>query len=134
MQIQPAVKKETFHILWSTLTGCCVMFLVFWILHQHMQQIPFDHSVFLGGFLGGAVAVGNFFFMGLTVHKVTAAEKEEQAYSALRASYRYRTLAQLFWVILALVLPFVNGAAGIIPLFFPSVTIKLLGILGMSGR
>lgn len=135
IQIQPAVKKETLRILWSTIAGCCVMFLAFGILHRFLpEQIPFDYRVFLGGFLGGAVAVGNFFFMGLTVQKVTAAEKEEQAYSALRISYRYRTLVQLLWVILAMVLPFVNGAAGIIPLFFPSITIKLLGILGMIGQ
>ena len=49
----------------------------------------------------------------------------------MKASYRFRTLTQLLWVVLAVALPFLNGAAGIIPLFFPSFGIKLLGMLGM---
>ena len=40
-------------------------------------------------------------------------------------------MAQLLWIVLAMVLPFVNAAAGIIPLFFPSLSIKLINILGI---
>ena len=34
------------------------------------------------------------------------------------------------WAVLALVLPIFNGAAGIIPLFLPSMVIKLLNLGG----
>ena len=34
------------------------------------EQIPFDYTVLLAGFIGGMVAVLNFFLMGLTVQKI----------------------------------------------------------------
>ena len=86
----------------------------------------------LGGVIGAAVSVGNFFIMGLTVQKIASGEQsDEQAYKSMKISYRYRSMAQLLWIVLAMVLPFVNAAAGIIPLFFPSLSIKLINILGI---
>ena len=58
-------------------------------------------------------------------------QSDEQAYKSMKISYRYRSMAQLLWIVLAMVLPFVNAAAGIIPLFFPSLSIKLINILGI---
>lgn len=132
MQIQPAVKKETAYIAGSTIAGTCVMILAFWALHQFMPDtVPFDYKVILGGILGSAVAAGNFFLMGLTVQKIANTDNQDEAYKSMKASYRFRTLIQLLWVVLAMVLPVLNGAAGIIPLFFPSLCIKARGILGM---
>ncbi|MCB7320223.1 ATP synthase subunit I [Lacrimispora sp. 210928-DFI.3.58] len=132
MQIQPAVKKETAYIAGSTIAGTCVMILAFWALHQFMPDtVPFDYKVILGGILGSAVAAGNFFFMGLTVQKIANTDNQDEAYKSMKASYRFRTLTQLLWVVLAMVLPVLNGAAGIIPLFFPSLCIKARSILGM---
>jgi hypothetical protein len=90
---------------------------------------PFDIKVILGGIGGFLVAVGNFFWMAVTVQKVASMEDEKQARSAMGVSYRYRTLIQLLWVILAIVLPVFNFVAGIIPLFIPSLFIKLRGII-----
>jgi len=132
MQIQPAVKKETLYIAAGTLTGTLLMFLAFWFLHRFMPDaVPFGYKVILGGMLGALVAVGNFFFMGLTVQKIASTQNEEEAYKSMKASYRFRTLSQLLWVVLAFALPCFNGAAGIIPLFLPSMCIKLRGILGI---
>ena len=132
MQIPPAVKKETAYIAGSTIAGTCVMILAFWALHQFMPDtVPFDYKVILGGILGSAVAAGNFFFMGLTVQKIANTDNQDEAYKSMKASYRFRTLTQLLWVVLAMVLPVLNGAAGIIPLFFPSLCIKARSILGM---
>ena len=132
MQIQPAVKKETAYIAGSTIAGTCVMILAFWALHQFMPDtVPFDYKVILGGILGSAVAAGNFFFMGLTVQKIANTDNQDEAYKSMKASYRFRTLTQLLWVVLAMVLPVLNGAAGIIPIFFPSLCIKARSILGM---
>ena len=49
----------------------------------------------------------------------------------LRPSYRFRTAGQLLWAVLALVLPIFNGAAGILPLFFPNLCMKAGSILGI---
>ena len=132
MQIQPAVKKETAYIAGSTIAGTCVMILAFWALHQFMPDtVPFDYKVILGGILGSAVAAGNFFFMGLTVQKIANTDNQDEAYKSMKASYRFRTLTQLLWVVLAMVLPVLNGAAGGISFFFPSLCIKARSILGM---
>lgn len=61
--------------------------------------------------------MANFFFMGLTIQKIVSGEDEEQARKDMKASYRFRTVTQLLWVVLAVALPFLNGAAGLIPCF-----------------
>ena len=132
MQIQPAVKKETGRIAAGCAAGCVLMILGFALLHRVMpDSVPFDYKVILGGCLGSAVAVLNFFLMGVTVQKIASMTDQDQAFKSMKASYRSRTLIQLFWVVLALILPVINGAAGIIPLFFPSLSIKILVMLGM---
>ncbi len=132
MNVQPAVKKEASQIAAGTAAGTLVMLAAFLALHRMVPEIvPFDYKVILSGILGAAVAAGNFFLMGLTVQKVTSAETDEQAYKSMKASYRFRTISQLLWAILALILPFLNGAAGIIPLFIPGICIKAGSVLGI---
>ncbi|MGN0372532.1 MAG: ATP synthase subunit I [Enterocloster sp.] len=132
MQVQAAVKKETTYIASATLAGCLVMILGFWALHQVVPDtVPFDCKVIISGLLGTAVAAANFFLMGITVQKIATTEDQDQAYKSMKSSYRFRTSMQLLWVVLAMVLPVLNGAAGIIPLFFPSLFIKARGMLGM---
>lgn len=131
-QIQPAVKKETARIALGTVIGSILMFAAFALLHGlSPDTVPFDYRVILGGVFGSIVAIGNFFFMGLTVQKIASGDNDEQAFKDMKASYRFRTMSQLLWVVLAMVIPVFNGAAGIIPLFFPSISIKLMAILGI---
>ena len=75
------------------------------------------------------IAVGYFFWMAITVQKVASIEDEVRAKRTMGVSYRYRTMLQFLWVILAIVVPVFNLVAGIVPLFIPSFTIKLRGIL-----
>ena len=64
------------------------MWIVFAVLHGTMpEKVPFDYTVILGGLGGGAVAVLNFFLMGLTVQKAAACEDEGSARMRLKASY-----------------------------------------------
>ena len=130
MKIQPAVKTETGRIAIATAIGVLIMYVVFFVLHMVVPNwAPFDIKVILGGIGGFIVAVGNFFWMAVTVQKVASIEDEERARRTMGASYRYRTMLQFFWVILAIVVPIFNLVAGIVPLFIPSTTIKLRGIL-----
>ncbi len=133
MKVQPAVKKETCRIAAGTAVATLIMLAVFLALHQIRPDfVPFDFRVIVSGVIGAAVAVGNFFLMGLTVQKVTAITDQEQATKVMRASYSRRNTAQGVWIILALVLPVFNGAAGVIPLFFPGFCIKLRGLAGLK--
>lgn len=128
-EVQPAVRKETKRVAMIMVVGVALMCAGFFLLHLVVPDIvPFDYTVILGGLAGGFISVLNFFLMGLTVQKVAAAPDESSARNRMRASYTQRMLMQLLWVVLAIVIPCFQFAAGIIPLFIPSFGIKLLGI------
>ena len=137
MKLQEAVKKETGKIALGTGIGVLIMFVVFFVLHMVIPEnwtpfnynVPFDYRVILGGIGGFLVAVGNFFWMAVTVQKVASMDDEKMARARMGVSYRNRILLQLLWGILAIVLPVFNAAAGLIPLFIPSLYIKLRGIV-----
>lgn len=128
--VQPAVKKETKRVSISTTTGVVLMWIAFAVLHFAMpQKVPFDYTVILGGLGGGIIAVLNFFLMGLTVQKVAASTDEDFARSRMKASYSQRMMLQMLWVVVAIVAPCFHFVAGIVPLLFPSIGIKLMGIM-----
>lgn len=127
--VQPAVKKETKRIVKITIVGLILMWILFAVLHFTMpDKVPLDYTVFLGGIGGGAVAVLNFFLMGLAVQKAASASDEGTARMKLKASYSQRFLMQILWVILAIVAPCFHFVAGIAPLLFPGTGIKIMGI------
>ena len=127
--VQPAVKKETKRAVKITAVGLILMWILFAVLHFTMpDKVPLDYTVFLGGIGGGAVAVLNFFLMGLAVQKAASASDEGTARMKLKASYSQRFLMQILWVILAIVAPCFHFVAGIAPLLFPGTGIKIMGI------
>ena len=127
--VQPAVKKETKRIIKITIVGLILMWILFAVLHFAMpDKVPLDYTVFLGGIGGGAVAVLNFFLMGLAVQKAASASDEGTARMKLKASFSQRFLMQILWVILAIVAPCFHFVAGIAPLLFPGTGIKIMGI------
>lgn len=129
--IQPAVRKETRHVAIGTAICVVLMWVVYAILHAVTpEQVPFDYTVILGGLGGGIIAVLNFFLMGLTVQKVVSLEDEGQARNKMKASYSQRMMLQLLWGIAAIVAPCFQFAAGLLPLLFPNIVIKTMGILG----
>lgn len=128
--VQPAVRKETKKVAVSTLIGVLVMWIAFAVLHMTMpEKVPLDYTVFLGGICGGIIAVLNFFLMGLTVQKVAASTDEDAARSRMKASYSQRMMLQMLWVIVAIVAPCFQFVAGIVPLLFPGMGIKIMGII-----
>ena len=127
--VQPAVKKQTKRVVKITAVGLILMWILFAVLHFTMpDKVPLDYTVFLGGIGGGAVAVLNFFLMGLAVQKAASASDEGTARMKLKASYSQRFLMQILWVILAIVAPCFHFVAGIAPLLFPGTGIKIMGI------
>lgn len=127
--VQPAVKKETKRVIKITAAGLILMWILFAILHFAMpDKVPLDYTVFLGGIGGGAIAVLNFFLMGLAVQKAASASDEGTARMKLKASYSQRFMMMILWVIVAIVAPCFHFVAGIAPLLFPGTGIKLVGI------
>ena len=128
--VQPAVKKETKNVAVSTAVGVVIMWGVFAVLHMVMpDKVPLDYTVFLGGICGGLIAVMNFFLMGITVQKVAASTDEDAARSRMKASYSQRTMIQMLWIIVAIAAPCFYFVAGIAPLLFPGMGIKIMGII-----
>ena len=129
-EMQPAVKQETKRVAVMTLAGVVLMWVVYAVLHIYMpEKVPLDYTVFLGGLGGAAVAIGNFLWMELTVQKVVSIADEDAAKMKVKASYSQRTLLQILWVIIAIVAPCFHFVAGILPLLFPGMGIKIMGIL-----
>lgn len=128
--LSPALKKETKNIALYTIIGVVIMWLAFGVLHiLDKEKIPFDYTVILGGIGGALVAVLNFFFMGLTVQKVASTEDEKLAHSYMKASYSRRILMQVAWLVIAIAVPCFQFIAGIAPLLFPGMGIKITGII-----
>ena len=125
-KVSPALKKEITRIGIGTAVLVLVMWIVFAILHMVFPEtVPFDYTVILGGICGGAIAAGNFFLMGLTVQKVSALEDEAAARKLMQFSLSRRYLLIFIWGIIALLVPCFNAVAGIAPLLFPSIIIKV---------
>lgn len=127
--MQDAVKKETAMMAAGVGVLCALMLLVFFALHRLIPDtFSFGIRVIYTAVIGFCVAWGNFFWMALTVQKVASIEDEDRAKATFGASYRYRTMMQLLWVVISLVVPAFYAPAGIIPLFFPSILIKIRGL------
>ena len=129
--LSPAVKDTTIKVMAATAVLVALMCVVFAVLHMNMpEKVPFDYRVVLGGVCGGAVAVLNFFLIGLTVQKVVNTEDEGLAKNRMKASYSRRMLLQALWVVAAIAAPCFHFVAGILPLLFPSLGIKILAAAG----
>ncbi|MBE5769780.1 MAG: ATP synthase subunit I [Clostridiales bacterium] len=151
MKIQPAVKQETAWIAGGVMILTGIMVLVFVILGK------FDYTVALGAVYGAAIAVLNFFLLGMTVQKAAEEmhgvqlppeeEKEDagsegeakneapenphvrEAKKKMQLSYYGRMLMTMVAAALALVLPIFHPIAALLPLLFPRIVIFIRGMI-----
>lgn len=131
-KISPALKKELGHIFIYVLIGVCILILAFLLINLFTGipvYLKFDYTVILGAVFGGGVAFLNFFLMGLTVQKVASDTNKERAASRMKMSYTYRYLMQIAWIVIAILVPCFNSVAGIVPLLFPTMGIKIAAII-----
>lgn len=129
-KIQPAVKKESLRITVITTVGVALMVVLFFIGNfLEPDYIPFGWNVVLGGIGGGVIASLNFFLMALTVQKITSIEDEQQARKTMQFSYSRRFALQVAWMLVAILAPCFQFVAAILPLLFPTLGIKLKGII-----
>lgn len=113
----------------GTAAGTAVMLMIFLLLHFAASAVPFGAGVVLGGVLGCLVAAGNFLVMAVVAEKAASEENFDNAKRRLALSYRYRTLGQILFMILAIVVPGINPVAAIAPLVMPGVLIRGKGVL-----
>lgn len=128
--VQPTIKEETKKLAIFVASCVAVMIAVFFVLSlMKPDKVPFDYTVILGGVVGGFVAVLNFFLMGITVQNVVEIKEENSAKAQMKASYMYRMFMMMLWTVLAIVLPIFQTVAGVLPLFFPGIWFKVMGIM-----
>lgn len=146
MIIQKAVKDETKKISLGVLLLSAVMLLIFLLLGK------LNYKVVLGTALGAAAAIGNFFWMAISVQK--AAEKmngaevdpeepegetedtkksvspeAKNAKKGMQLSYTLRMLLIVLVALIAIKVPVFDALPALIALFFPRIVIFFLGFM-----
>jgi len=123
MKLSPAIIKETKHIGLGILIGDILMIAVFALLKK------LDYTVFLGALLGSAAAVLNFFLMGVRAQKAMA--DPDRARVIIQRSYTTRMLFMVAVMAVGVAAPCFHVVAVVLPFLFPSITIKMMHVLGM---
>lgn len=115
-KIDKTVQKETGYIaLWV---------LIFSVLMQATFLVigKWDLTVLFGNLLGGALAILNFFLMGIGVQKAVGKE-EKEARDMMKLSQTLRSLLVFAVAVVGVVLHCFHTVAVILPLFFPRIAV-----------
>ena len=121
---QQSIVKETKRIGVGTVIMLVVMLAVYAVLGK------FTVGVLLGGLLGSAYAIFNFFMLGMTLQKAASMTDQQMAHMKVRSSYSTRMIGMLILAVVAFALPFVEGIPCLIALLFPRATIFVLQVPG----
>lgn len=121
---QQSIVKETKRIAVGTVIMLVVMLAVYAVLGK------FTVGVLLGGLLGSAYAIFNFFMLGMTLQKAASTTDQQMAHMKVRSSYSTRMIGMLILAVVAFALPFVEGIPCLIALLFPRATIFVLQVTG----
>ena len=125
MKIDKTVIKETKYIASFVVIFSVLMQAVFLIIGK------WDYTVLLGNLWGAAVAVGNFFVMGIFVQKAVT-QDEKDARQTVKASQSLRFAGIFVIVVIGILIPFLNSIAVVIPLIFPRIAIMLRPLMNKN--
>ncbi|MBO5743536.1 MAG: hypothetical protein J6R68_04560 [Clostridia bacterium] len=117
IKVDATVKNETRYIAYFCLILSVLMQSVFIFLQK------WTYAVLLGNLLSIAVAILNFFVMGITVQKAVTLEVND-AKKLMRSSQNLRKAGMFVAVVIGVVAPFFNTIAVIVPLFFPRIAVS----------
>ena len=123
-KLQQRIEKETMRVAVGTTILLVVMLAVYAVLGK------FTVGVLLGGLLGSAYAIFNFFMLGMTLQKAASMTDQQMAHMKVRSSYSTRMIGMLILAVVAFALPFVEGIPCLIALLFPRATIFALQVTG----
>lgn len=120
MKIDKTVIKETKYITTFVAIFSVLMQAVFLIIAR------WNYTVLLGNLWGAAIAVGNFFVMGLFVQKAVM-QNEQDARQTVKASQRLRLAAIFILSVIGIIIfkQTPTRVAVLIPLIFPRFAVML---------
>lgn len=128
-KLSGAVQESTRFVAKGTAAGTAAVILVFGVLHLLIPAVPFGIGVIISAVLGCLVATGNFLLMAVVAEKAASEENYDNAKHRMTLSYRYRTLGQVLFIILVIVIPGLQFMAGILPLLIPGMLIRGKGVV-----
>ena len=117
IKVSSTVKNETLYIAYFSLILSVLMQIVFILLHK------WTYTVLLGNLLSLAVAILNFFVMGITVQKAVTLEAND-AKKLMRSSQNLRNAGIFVAVVIGVIAPCFNTVAVIVPVFFPRIAVS----------
>ncbi len=117
IKVSATVKNETIYIAYFSLILSVLMQIVFIFLHK------WTYTVLLGNLLSLAVAILNFFIMGITVQKAVTLEAND-AKKLMRSSQNLRNAGIFVAVVIGVIAPCFNTVAVIVPVFFPRIAVS----------
>lgn len=125
MKVDKTVVKETKYITTFVVIFSMLMQAVFLIVGR------WNYTVLLGNLWGAAVAIGNFFVMGLFVQKAVT-QDEKDARQTVKASQSLRFAGIFVLTVIGILIPFLNSIAVVIPLVFPRIAIMLRPLINKN--
>ena len=127
MKVDKTVIKETKYIASFVIIFSVLMQAIFLIIGK------WNYTVLLGNVWGAALAIGNFFVMGLYVQKAVAQE-EQEAKKTIKTSYSLRMTLLLLFTIVGVVIPIFSWITVVVPLIFPSIAIFLRPLIDKNQK
>lgn len=115
-KVDATVKKETQYIAYFCAILSIIMQAVFVLLKK------WDFTVISGNLLSFAIAVLNFYFMGITVQKAVNMEIAD-AKKLMKSSQGLRNAFMFVAIVIGVVAPCFNTVAVIVPVFFPRIAL-----------
>ena len=117
IKVDATVKNETRYIAFFCLALSVIMQIVFILLKR------WSYTVVLGNLLSLAVAILNFFAMGITVQKAVTLEVND-AKKLMKSSQNLRKACIFVAVVIGVIAPVFNTIAVFVPLFFPRIAVS----------
>lgn len=118
VKIDKTVIKETKYISYFVIILSVLMQSVFLIISK------WDYTVLLGNIYGAAIAVLNFFTMGLYIQKAVN-QDEKEARQTVKTSQSLRFAAMVLFIAVGVVIPCFNWITVVFPLIFPNIAVYL---------
>ena len=116
MKIDKTVIKETRSITVGQVCLCAVMLTVFYFI------TGLNAKILIGAIASSAVAILNYFLIGLTVQKALNSSTEDQT-RLMKISQTVRLMAIALVIIVFIAIAKLDPFATLIPLLFPRITI-----------
>lgn len=118
MRMDKSVRETTGYVLVWVLVLSVIMEAVFLLIGK------WETGVLAGNLIGAIAAVGNFFFMAVTIVKIVNSGNTEQLKQRMGASKSLRYLGMTVVCILGIAVLKTNVYATLLPLLFPRIGLQ----------